>query len=224
MDAASVYTPEALALELEAIVAYEPNVFIVGSLGRAVVFAQSGLNPTVEFDERGEQPLIKKRGARDIDTIGLSPRDNVDFRPFYVDRTALTKDAAAIVLQNGDWFLVSEKANYSQPLHPDVMEPVVGETIFGIECRTVSLQTHAHLFELFGVPRAKDNIAKNLISGIETSKPQLPTELYKPFDEIRAMNDDVFATMQRAYWRLFPKSVRLGMRPFTQPIKHHFGR
>jgi hypothetical protein len=219
----NVYTSEALAAELEAITSYDPQVYIAGSLGRAVIFAKHGLSPVVEYEVRGQHPLGHGSKPRDIDVIGIDPAVDVDFEPFAVDRTAFAKDVAAIVREGDSWFLVSKVANYSEQLHPDIMEPVEGNTIFDIPCRTLPLDTHRNLFDLAGHTRAKDHVARKLLTSVESTD-RLPAELFKPFEELRSINTRLFTHLQRAYWCLVPENIRLGLRPITTRIKSSLGR
>jgi hypothetical protein len=224
VDETLTYTPEALSSELQAIQNYDPHSLIAGSLGRAVVFAQHGMGAEFEYNSRGEAPLGNPGNPRDIDTMGIAHEDMLNFSPFYVDTIAFAKRAASIIREGNDWFITSDAHNYSEVLHPDVMEPVIGTTIFDISCQTVRLQTHRHLFELAGRPRIKNEVAKKLLSQINDPSPQLPEILFHPFNRLRQMNITRLAGIQKIYWYMVPATARDQLRPLAQKVRRALGQ
>ncbi|HET7827819.1 MAG TPA: hypothetical protein VFK97_03055, partial [Candidatus Saccharimonadales bacterium] len=118
---AELHTPEALATQIAAIYSRAPDTILLGSLGRAVIFDRLLSNPNAEFEVRGQVPEHKLEDgeviARDIDFIGRNARLLDPQNPFVVD-FAFDNRQISFRREGEDWFLVSERMEVYEPLHP----------------------------------------------------------------------------------------------------------
>jgi len=218
---ADVHTPEALSCELRAFEIAHKGGLVIGSLGRAGLYSDVFGNPLHEFEARGEDPLGNAVKARDIDVIGVGDERQADFGPFELDNTCFADNQAFLVHDGGNWFLEGKRQKFSEPIHPDVMEPQEVETVFGIPCITVRPQTHLALYGLKGFLRAKDiETAKVLVALSEEDPYPLPDELYEPFDRLRDMNMSSFYTkLRKVYQRCVSEDTRMALYPLVKRLK-----
>ncbi|SRR3990167_11204785 len=214
---ASMHTPDALAGEIAELYERSPDTLLVGSLGRAVIYGSLIGNTRYEFDKRSQHPVDAGERSRDIDVIAHT--DFGDLTPFDVDATF--NGRWATIIQDGeDWYLVSQKQRTADLLHPAVMEPIAGETVFGIPCITVPARTHVELFGLKDAIRPKDLAARQLLAMTMNEDEQLPDELYSPFKKLQQLNNSGFVHRARQMYRMvMPYVVRRKLLPLTQPIK-----
>lgn len=216
-----IHTPDALNAEIARIYTSHPEALLVGSLGRAAAFNNLGHDPQVEFNYRRQNPLFAGSHARDIDII---PRHHgpIADKPFEIDDQVFYTPRAKLVSDGGDWFLVSDRRKFYEPLHPAVMEPQAAETVYGIKCMTVSLQTHLALFGLKGLMGPKVVQSLELTRKLGSAS-QLTTheELYIPFEKLKALDlQGVYPFLQRHYRNLVPEDVRAKLCPVTRPLKN----
>lgn len=220
-----LHKPSALSDEVRIIYDTNPDTIILGSLGRAVLFGVLAGNPTAEFEARQELPERKieygEELARDIDVVATGTDSTENLGPFEVDREAFVCRQLSLVNQNGDWYLTSPNKGIYEELHPSVMEPVTGESVYGIKSTTVPLQTHQALFGLKGAMRPKDQSNLNFLKSLEElNKHALPPELYEPFDRLRVLaNSGWLHQTRRAYRTVVPWPVRSRIVPITSRIK-----
>lgn len=215
-----VHTAEALNDEIERMYSVHPGVLLVGSLGRAAAFKAMGYSPSIEFEHRGQDPLFDGNGARDIDVI-VGQDASVEDQPYEIDYQVYSGPRIKLIQEGEDWFLTSPKKNFYELLHPAVMEPVASETVHGISCTTLPVQTHLALFGLKGAMGPKVRQSQELtmrLGAIEES--DLPTELYKPFAELKNLNrQGIYPFLQRQYHALLPEHIRARLDPVTRPLK-----
>lgn len=191
-----------------------PDLRLVGSLGRAAWFDKVLGDPLAEYKARGENPLRDGLGRlRDIDIIaedgtttdGPHPLDAMAFHNSSVD-----------VLRNGEeWVLRSEDRGFEARLDPKVMEPVHGKTVYGVPCRTLPWQTQIALCEAKGVLRFKDDLGmRALRQAGRTSGQALPEELYLPFVQLLKIEErPVNRLLRLIYRRYIPAYVDATFRP-----------
>jgi hypothetical protein len=216
----AVHTPKALEDEVNRIYAQYPGALIVGSLGRAATFNGLGLDADIEFQERGQDPLFYDGVARDIDVILTAP-STVEEGPFDVDQTVFDGPRVRIVRDGTDWFLVSDRKKFQAQLHEAVMEPVVGQTVHGIEVVTVPVQTHAALFGLKGLMGVKVTKSRELtMRAASLSEDDMLNGIYKPFAQLKALDQrGIYPFLQRYYRALLPEPMRVKMDPLIRPLK-----
>jgi hypothetical protein len=220
-----LHTPEALAQEISGLYQKAPDLILLGSLGRAVIFNCLLQNPYLEFEARGQSPEKKIEEdivmARDIDPIGAQLHNVADSEPFEVDITAFDSPRLRITQQGADWFLISDKRGVYEPLHPAVMEPIQGETVYGATAVTVPFQTHQAVFGIKDDMRPKDVDNYNFLRTNEKHNRQpLPLELYEPFDKLRALvNSGWLQCGRRIYRATVPNYLRQKAYPLTSRIK-----
>jgi len=197
-----VHTPDALYNQITAIRQTNPDALLSGSLGRAVLFGQAD-DSHKEYALRGQKPLVSGSVARDIDLIGANVAPDLK-RPFYTDVEAYDNPSVSITREGSDWVLSSLRKGFSERIRPEVMEPVIGTTVYGIPAATVRLQTHAALIDVHGVPRRKDSANMEILARLKDSNP-LPETFYTPFKRLAAMQPRGIAGLaQLAYRRLMP--------------------
>jgi hypothetical protein len=215
-----IHTPATLEAEMERLHNLYPKALVVGSLGRAAAFKNIGYSPNIEFDERSQNPLSRGAAARDIDLI-TGQTDSVVELPFEVDAEVFDNRYVRIAEQAGDWFLISDRKNFFEPLHPAVMDPVDAETIHGIKCQTVAIKTHLALFGLKGQMGPKTTHSHELtMRAASLREEDLENELYKPFKQLRVLNQQgVYPFLQKHYRALLPDNVRHFLGPITRPLK-----
>jgi hypothetical protein len=185
-----IHSKESLGTEL-GVIQDSGDTLIVGSLGRAVVYDSLFHDAEYEYRNRGEEPLKHGVFSRDIDVIGIDPATAGRAGPFRVDAKVFDYPIVRIVKQDDAWWLLSPRRNFAEPLHPAIMEPVLGNTVYGINCRTVPLRTHLELYGLKGRLRHKDSRTRELLVHASESGGYdvLPDDLYGPFSALRALNN-----------------------------------
>lgn len=219
-----VHTPEAFVDQLTLLHETEPSAYVVGSIGRAVLFRRAVGNPNYEYAAHGQYPLNKTGDARDIDVVSLvSARGDIR-RPFELDNGGFNNPIVHIARQGGKWVLGSEVNNFAELIHDDVMEPVEGTTIFDAECRTLPIDTQIALFGVHGPLRWKDSQNLSLLIGAadRTTQQRLPEELYAPFRQLGALNGGNTLNPRALYRRYVPDSVRRRLKPIASPISRAF--
>ena len=222
---ASVHTPDALASQLEDIYRRRPDTLLLGSLGRAVIFGEISGNPVAEFEARQESPVWRVEDSealsRDIDVIGIEGEGVLAPQLFEVDSHAFGSPRVRFVREGDDWFLVSENKGIYEPLHPASMELVEGETVYGVQVKTVPFQTHQALFGLKGSMRPKDQINLSFLSLHEGLGPTvLPPEVLEPFEKLRRVaNSGIIHHGRRVYRTVVPITIRKKVYPLTGAIK-----
>ena len=196
-----IHTAEALSTQLTELLASEPDVFIVGSLARAVYHDLSGYDASSEYSLRGEHPLQAYGHARDIDVL-TNHQPQAGANPFPVDTEAFSYGHANLVRTNGDWWLSAEAHNFAEPVDIAVMEPHHGKTIYDIPVRTVPLQTLQALHKIRGIPRRKETLSAQLLAEHTADLPRpLPAELYAPFEKLHTMNVHAASPLRTFYRR-----------------------
>lgn len=142
--------------------AREHGQIVVGSIGRAVVFNELTGNPYVEFEARGQDPLVGRRSGwvdgrhvwdipspRDVDTIGGRKVRLVMDKPLVhpLQDTAFDNQEYHLTQdREGFWHAFTTPMDGRAGIHhkfPGEMFAIhAGSTIFGIECPTVSAALH----------------------------------------------------------------------------------
>lgn len=215
-----IHTPEALDAEIGRIYSRTPDALLVGSLGRAAAFGKAGYSPLVEFDYRSQNPLFTGNKPRDIDVVdgvGAKIKDS----PFIVDSTVFNCPRVSLVREGTDWYLHSPAKRFTAPLHPAVMEPIASETVHGIPCVTVPLATHLALLGLKGRMSPKVLQTRELITQLGGSNERTKSEIYRPFDELRALDTrGIYPLLQRYYHNLLPEHIRYFLLPISRPLKN----
>ncbi|HSX06512.1 MAG TPA: hypothetical protein VLG92_02225 [Candidatus Saccharimonadia bacterium] len=155
-------TIDGLKQTLEAV--YAAGGLVVGSIGRAAIFAHMGLDPHMEFTERArltkqhEELLAKPDGTpRDVDVIG--PYDfttNLPELPHPVDPT-IARVLMIVKQESGQWDYV-DFSSAVHTLNPDCFTPIQCE-FEGISCVTVRPATHLILARSF----SKYTVGRNLL-------------------------------------------------------------
>lgn len=220
-----VHTPSALASEIGELYSADPYALLVGSFGRAALFYAMRGDATTEFAARHEEPVgrveFKEVQPRDIDVIASLPHDHSSLGPFKVDDRAFANRQVRIVQEGADWWLVSDSQRTYEPIHPAVMEPLEGESIYGIRARTVPLQTHQALFGLVGNIRPPDLRSLELLASLDHDDTnRLPAELYEPFDRLRDLaNSGWFYHSRRAYRAIVPQTIRRKASPLASRLR-----
>lgn len=223
-----LHTPSALMEELEAVYSDFPRTLLVGSLGRAVLYGEVLGDAMAEFQVRGETPERKVEYdevvARDIDVVGSGSTHHAHLAPFEVDHHPYNCRQVRLLQDGQDWWLASETKNLHWPLHPAVMEPVEGETVYGVKAATVPHQTHLALFGLRGTMRPKDRANRDQLAALAVSTDKLlPPELLEPFDRLRVLaNSGVMHHTRRLYRTVLPSSIRHKLAPHVHPIRDRF--
>jgi hypothetical protein len=209
-----VHTLDALAAQLVDLQLVNPDTLIAGSLGRSALFTLYRQNPMLEYDIRGEAPLHDKfEQARDIDLVH-APIPTPSF-PFPVDTSCYENDEVSIRSDGSEWWLVSEKKNFAEPLHGDIIQPLGARGVADMPIRTALPRTHIALIESRGQLRKKDEVASDLLRSIADGDPNQPPEaLYAPFAQLAAIKDPLATRIQQyAYRRLLPRSIENVLTP-----------
>lgn len=220
----SEYSPAAFAAQLEVIYDREPDALVVGSLGRAVLHNAAHGDPFTEYNRRGQDPLNKGFEARDIDLLGTPKGMFDDTAPFEIDDTAFNSSEVAIVRDGQDWWLTSEERNFAEQLHPDVLQPVRGETVYGVACATVPAQTHLALYHARPILRLQDKVTSTLLEQTITSTNSLPDELYQPFDALRQARTSKLMVLSDVYNAFVPPSVDRYLQPIIGGTRARLAR
>lgn len=206
-----------LKADLAALKSENSRFRLVGSLGRAVHHAALG-NPYREYEVRSQHPLYTPAGLRDIDTIGLSASPDTTFP---VDTAAHTHNTQVTILPDGDdWWLVSQERNFAEQIHIDVMQPVEGATVGGINTVTIPWQTQLALTRSRGFPRKKDRLSMDLLekTANDALLPKLPSELLAPFERLNEIHVPAHQLAIRAIYRSLPSPIT----QVTTPILRRF--
>lgn len=223
----TVYTPEALDEEIQTLQALAPSTRVVGSLGRSVLFNQFMGDPYYEFNAREQSPLRVGDKPRDIDIVGLPVKANLEAGPYTVDAFCFLNRFVSLVPDGTDWVLVSEKHKFAEIIKPETMEPVSGESVFGIRTSTVPPQTMLALYGVKGALRAKDIKTSEMLSGLISSQPSsrlFPEEFLEPFRVVTAMNlNDFYIKAQDLYRKKVPNSIRVKAVPMMKFAKKYLG-
>ena len=184
------HTAENLANQITEIYKLCPQILVVGSLGRATVFNTVRRNPYFEFIERRQHPLYAGNTARDIDVIGAEHEVVERTLPHWVDATSYDIGGTQVAQENGEWHL-SVDGHCHATLHTAVMEAIEGETIYGIPCVTIPVETQLALLKVRGKFREKDVQTFSLLSDvieIKGTSERLPAELFTDFDKVHEIN------------------------------------
>jgi hypothetical protein len=222
---AEIHTPQALTAEIAGIYSRAPDSIFLGSLGRAVIYNRLYANPHAEFEARGQTAERKVENgeelARDIDIIGAEAERVGETAPFQVDFKAFDSRHVSFKRQGEDWFLVSERCGIYEPLHPDVMQPVEGESAYGAPVVTVPIRTHLAAFGLKGDLRPKDKANYRLLEQAASKvNSTLPDELYEPFEKLRVISTSGwFYHTRRAYRTVVPGRLRKKLAPVTGAVR-----
>jgi hypothetical protein len=217
----NIHTAEALSVQIESLRSSEADMLLIGSLGRAGVYSLIMNNPLFEFNTRGQSPLKKGETARDIDVIAESAFINSD--PFKVDSLPAGTPLFSLNREGMDWWVVSTKRNFSEPLHPAVMEPLEVEIPYGIRCTTIPAQTHVALYGMQGAMRKQDQQTKALLEEtvLTARMAQLPSNMYEPFDKLRVLNSQgLYHALQHTYRFIVPDTWRQKAGPVTSWLKY----
>ncbi len=212
-----IHNPDSLQEQLDTIQRQNPDIRIVGSLGRSVLFGLIAHDPEIEYHTRSQKPLYDHSGqARDIDVIGLS--NTTDTGSFPVDNIAFDNKSVSIWKHGSDWWLRSIDKKFSEQLHPDVMAPIIGTGTSNITAITVPLQTHLALTLSRGILRDQDNLSRYLLENVgRAQQHSLPTSLYKPFYDLSRMSHDTpLSTPRYVYRRFFPAKAKKAIDPLLK--------
>lgn len=225
--APAVHTPEALATEIGRIHDDSDATRLVGSLGRAVIYGEVLGNPNYEYQQRQQDPLRRDHTARDIDLVSGQALDPGGYEPFPVDASVFASPFMQIEVQDGEWFLTSSLHGFAEPLHEDVVAPVIGETAFGIPAVTLPPHTLLSLYGRKGQLRRKDQVTKDLFQALCEDLPpeaSLPPELFEPFDRLTAINRTSWHfKAQNIYRRMVPEQLQIKLVPVTRSAKKLIG-
>ena len=173
-------------------VLFERKIQVGGSIGRAVIYDALVGDAAREFTRRGERwPLWQYTSVlRDIDPLDPDMPSEVAgcFRPEHPIDTAAFDNGRKRIRRIGDTWHV---AIYPDTPHERAMTvsgelctPWVGNTIYGIPCRTVRPAMHRALLASADMPRAKDRIAKEVLDEV------------MPADDTVLMHSDEYVALE----------------------------
>ncbi len=217
----TIHTPEGLAAQLETMSVQQET--LIGSLGRAVLYHWYGSDPEREFRIRGEPVERSGAKARDIDLLGMPEvAGRYTEAPFEVD-FCTHDEFVQVVMDRGDWILTSPRKTFCEPVRPEVMEPIRGETVLGVSAQTLPPQTQLALYGLKGLLRPKDRLTmvplQELVSHLNPQD-RLPGVMFQPFQALRRLNQqDPYIRLLRAYTAIVPDCVRVQVRPLEKVLK-----
>lgn len=216
-----VHTPIALQTQIETLHHANPEAYLIGSIGRAILFNAYQGSAEYEFAMRQQNPVGTTERARDIDLIVC--KEPYVIRPFEVDTSTTSRKYGEIVFDAGVWYLVAERYRFSEALHEDVMTPVLGESVYGAKGKTIPIQTSIALFGLQAELRHKDVFTRELLVRTEATIPEkhkLPLSLYKMFDVLREQNrQNAYLKVRDVYRKHIPLSVRSRAVRFTSLVR-----
>lgn len=217
------YTPEALEHQFEVLYQNFDRPIVIGSLGRAVAYNQLLGDPDFEFNARSQTPLVDGNAPRDIDLLSTE-REAAKLGPYLVEPSVFDNPLVSIIREGEDWWCISELAGFAELVHPAVMEPLEGLTVFDIECTSLPPQTQVALFGLKGAMRVQDRMTRDLLGQVvsDCQGDLLPEEMYETFDVLRTLiANSTYGRVQAAYQRLAPDHLRHKLIPITKRIKYH---
>lgn len=202
-----IHTTEHLAQDLASLREHDESLRIVGSLGRAVYHNLAYGDAYREFTHRQQSPLRVGSLARDIDII--SPRSTPRDLLFPLDADAYDNPEVTLNLVDETWWLTSAERNFAEPLHPDVMQPIVGATIDDIEITTIPWQTHLALTRTRGPLRPKDRVSSELLgdAGRQLGN-TLPLAHFQPFETLSSLAMPAHTRFARTMYRRLPESIK----------------
>jgi hypothetical protein len=216
----TVHTPDALADQIEHIYQTEPDAYLVGSLGRAVLYGEAYDDPYKEYELRKQVPLAASIKPRDIDLIGTTAYLE-DLQPYPMDTVAFNGTEVAIVKDGDDWWLNSEERGFSERLHPAIMEPVQGMTIFDIPCKTLRAQTHLALYRARpnSMLRKHDKQNIKLLTGA-LGDVELPADMYEPFEQLQRVRVGTAMMLPALYNKYVPPQVDHVLSGYKTPARN----
>ncbi len=222
----TTHTAEALASEASRLYTDYPDTRVVGSLGRSVIFNELLGDPIYEFRSRGQDVLGVAGRARDIDIITSGPSALEDYDPFEVETTGFSNSYIKFLCEGGDWFVVSDHHSFAEPLRPEVMEPVQGKGVLGIEFITLPAQTLLATYGLKGQLRNKDIRTRGMLKQAIVDgdgQSSFPPAFLAPLTELAARNrSSLYVRAQDAYRRHIPDTIRSRAVPFMKIAKKIF--
>lgn len=196
---------------------------LIGSLGRAVLYHLHAADPEHKFGILGQRAERAGAKARDIDFLG-TPEEAGQYtgEAFDVD-PCVHDEFVQLVRDRGDWLLTSPRKGFCEPIRPEVMEPISGETVLGVSAQTLPPQTHIALYGLKGLLRPKDRLTlvplQELVSQLN-SQDRLPEDMFQPFQSLRRLNQqDPYIRLLRAYTAVVPDFVRARVHPLERALK-----
>lgn len=224
----SVHNEHTLSDQLEAVRGFDPDCYLVGSLGRAAAYQYLLGDSMHEYHARGRQPYQRFNGtAADLDLVGTSDitgGEQSQFGPFEVDTKSFKGRQVTIVKKDGDWVLRSANRSFEAEIEPETMEPIKTRTVYGVDCLTLPPQTLLALLGLNGTLRDQDLHAQQVLTSAirESSITPLPPKYYEPFEELSRLNQSSkFNQLRTAYRAIVPSAIRKPLAPILQPIKEH---
>ena len=222
-----VHTPLEMVRQIDSIYQRQPGAILVGSLGRMTAYASLTARPFTEF--AAANLAVRADGTtRDIDVAGIDDsvlEDNsfIGNRPYTVDN--FNCQYASLVCDGLNWYLTSRIKNYNAQLDSRVVEPQTTRFL-GTTAVTLPPQTQLELLGIKG-EREKDAVNRKLLGdAISTSRrPNLPHELYEPFEELKDLwRRDWVNHTREVYRRLMPRGVHQKLRPVHRTILESIGR
>lgn len=212
-----LHTPTQLNLELTSLLDTTPDTRIVGSLGRAVHHNLAYDDAYREFSAREENPYHVRALARDIDIV--TPSTDIAPAVFPIDSDAFRNSEVSIEHDGDTWWLTSPERNFAEPLHPDVMRPISGQTIDHIPIITIPWETHLALTSARGPLRSKDKLSANLLH--ETGR-QLGTTVQsrhlRPFEQLSNTPTSARSRFIRSAYRRLPESIKHSSAPLLKSV------
>lgn len=219
MDAydSKLHTPSQLNLELTSLHETTPDARIVGSLGRAVHHNLAYGDAYREFSARKESPYHVRALARDIDIV--TPHTDIVPAIFPIDSDAFRNAEVGLEHDGDTWWLTSPERNFAEPLHPDVMRPISGQTIDGIPIITLPWETHLALTSARGPLRSKDKLSAGLLhkAGQQLGTTVQPKHL-KPFEQLSNIPTPARSRFIRSAYRCLPESVKHSSAPLLKSV------
>ncbi|MBX4190500.1 hypothetical protein KW794_00230 [Candidatus Saccharibacteria bacterium] len=211
------HTPQTLMRQVEGLYQRQPDIFLVGSLGRAAAYDMLTGVPYHEFDQSS---IVRRPDGttRDIDVVNIDPTlwfssMNDLTRPFTVDN--FTSPRVGIENKIGTWVLKSKPLGFEAELDARLMEPV-HHRLLGVDVVTFHPQTHMALLGIKGDFREKDfNNKQKLQKAINNSDINLlPPELFEPFEELQeSWTRDFVLRARDVYRQIMPKSIHRRLTP-----------
>ncbi len=220
----ALHTPDSLYAQLDALSISQPDMRIVGSLGRSVLYGKFYGDPQHEYSIRDEIFIGTPEKARDIDVVNadMTRLTSAEAEPFEIDPTGFSNALVRLVQENNTWFLTSSRQNFAEELHPAVMEPVTGRSAAEAIITTVPAQTHIVLYGMNGNIRAQDELTREAMHKLRRTLPkssQLSPDMYEPFERLRDLNDaDIYIRVRNTYRRMIPEAMRRRLMPVVKTL------